>query len=145
MAPATAQAPLSPAELKVLAILRYAMIAAVLFYALVGLILGTSLEPRMPGDLLHWLVIFLSVMAGIHVLTVVLLRQLIAGLTGGSYKIYCILRWALAETVAIYGLVLHILGAGWTVFGVFLILSLGLLWIMPSSEADHRSYADLAE
>jgi len=126
--------------LSTLRVIWLAIAGAVLVFGVVAALAGRD-RPDNP-ELVHWIGIFLAVSAGIQILTAVLLKQLIAGVSGGRYLVYCILRWALVEAVAIYGLVLKLLGASWLWAGAFLGLGLLLHLSMPPTVAEEAGFAD---
>lgn len=70
---------------------------------------------------------FLSVAAGLHMLTALLLRQVLASFTGGRYLVFCILRWSLMEGIGIYGLVCAFLGVNAWIHVIFYVVALALL------------------
>ena len=78
-------------------------------------------------ELENWILVFLAMTAGLHVLVVFLLRQMIAAIARSSYVTYCILRWALMESVGIYGFVLAVIGVDLLVVSLFFAVSLMLL------------------
>lgn len=127
--------------LAALRVIWWSIAGVMVVFAGVGYLFGPS-TPDNP-ELVHWIGIFLAVSAGIQVLTVVLLRQIVAGVSGGRYLVYCILRWALLEAVAVYGLVLKLLGASWTWATPFLVVALALHLTMPPSESDEESFRGL--
>jgi hypothetical protein len=105
-----------------------AFLAAPLLYGVVLALVGdvaTNVDP----ELLQWLTIFLGVFAGCELLVVFLVRPLIVGITGSSYTNYCIVRWALLESIAVFGLVVRFLGGSLTAAAIFIALSLAMIAI----------------
>jgi len=96
------------------------LIAPLMYGALIWLLKpGSSVDP----ELERWIAVFLGVAAGIQLLVVFVLKQMIVGVTGDDYRKYCIVRWALVESIGVYGLVQHFLGADWLVPVAFVLLS----------------------
>ncbi len=106
--------------------------------------LGWAMGPRLGLDidpeLRTWIVVFLAMSAGLHLLCLTLLKQVIAHMSGARYLNYCIVRWALAEGVALYGLVLAGVGMSprWT--AGFFVLAAWLWWDERPSKADHERF-----
>ena len=116
-----------------LRIIWLAFLTAPLIYALVLVLVGqvvTDIEP----ELLQWLTIFLGVFAFCEILVVFLVRQLIVGITRENYQSYCIVRWALLESIAIFGLILRFLGGSVAAAAAFVGLSLALIAITGPKE-----------
>jgi hypothetical protein len=117
------------------------MLSAVGVYVAVGFAVGDRAGGiDLDRELRTWLKVFLSIAAGLHVLTALLLRQAIAGLSSGRYVNYCIIRWALMEGIAVYGLILKILGADWTISGIFFAVAAVLLFSAQPGEDDRRVF-----
>jgi hypothetical protein len=116
-----------PEESK-LGVIWWAMIFAIVAYAAIGLVVaprGTfEFEDR---ELRYWLLMFLSVAGGLHMLTALLLRQILASLSSGRYLVYCILRWSLMEGIGIYGLVCAFLGMDAWIHSIFYVVAAALL------------------
>ena len=108
----------NPAESR-LSWIWLAMIGAVLLYAALDAWVVRQVTLVLERELENWILIFLAMMAGLHVLVVFLLRQMIAALSKFSYVNYCIIRWALMEAVAVYGLVLGFLGVDFGITSIF--------------------------
>ncbi len=56
------------------------------------------------------------------------------------FEVFCIMRWALSESVAIYGLVLFILSGSWPLFLAFLFPSLVMLLLLFPGETLYMNY-----
>ena len=122
-----------------LKIIWMSIASAVAAFVALSVVLGKP-APDNP-ELVRWIGIFLAVAAGIQALTAMLLKQLIAGIANGRYVVYCVVRWSLVETIAVYGLILRLLGASWTWGAVFLGVGLGLLLSMPPTESEEKSFS----
>ena len=87
-----------------------------------------------------WVFTFLAMTAGLHLLTVVLLKQVLAHLAGGRYRTYCWLRWILVEGIALFGLLLAPLGFSppWT--GGFFALAGLLFYLERPTPADRALF-----
>ena len=123
-----------------LGIIWIAMMVAVLLYGGLAYVFGPKRALGLDRELETWITIFLAMGSGLHVLVVFLLRQMIAALSGARYLIYCVLRWALMETVAVYGLVLAFLGVGFGITSMFFALSLLLLGSARPGPADRAVF-----
>ena len=107
-------------EERSLSILWAAFLLTVVLYGVVGWILGQGDRTPINLEILNWVQIFLGLASLPILLTVFLLRQLMAAVTRGSYRNYCIVRWALLETIAVFGLVQFLLGGHFEVLMIFL-------------------------
>ena len=125
-----------PSIIDKLKVIWIVMLSAAIIYGGLAWILGpvAAVDP----ELSRWLVIFGAVFAGIILLAVFLLKQLIAGLTGDNYVSYAVVRWSMVEMIAIFGLVLRIVGSDVLTALAFVALGLAMLATMPPSlnEAD---------
>lgn len=130
---------LSAAEQK-LGVIWAAMLGAVALYAVLALTVAPRVESSLEGELQGWILVFLAMTAGLHVLVSLLLRQLIAALSRGSYVTYCVIRWSLMEGIAIYGLILAFLGVGIGVTSIFFAVSLLLLGAARAGATDRSVF-----
>ena len=128
------------AEARTLWILWGALVWCVILYAVIGFFLRpggeSGMQPAPPA--------MLNVIAAGAVFlaaTSIALRGVLARST--SYRNYSIVRWALAEAIAIAGLVLALLGARTNVFVVFIGVSILLLLVHRPSADARREYARL--
>jgi hypothetical protein len=78
-------------------------------------------------------VVLPAVLAGLAVLEVALFFALRAPLARrlGECLPYVMIRWASAEAVAILGVVLKLIGYGWTIAAPFLLAGFALLLLLP--------------
>lgn len=78
-------------------------------------------------------VVLPAVLAVLAVLGVVLFFALRGPLARrlGEYLQYAMIRWSSAEAVAIFGVVLKLIGYGWTVAAPFLLAGFALLLLLP--------------
>ena len=104
-----------------------AMMLSIVLYAVLTATVVPGRTHVVDQELETWLLIFLAMGSGLHVLVVFLLRQMIAAVAHGSYVMYCVLRWALMEGIGVYGLVLSVLGVDLGVTAIFYGVSLLLL------------------
>ena len=104
-----------------------AMMLSIVLYAVLTATVVPSRTQIVDQELETWLLIFLAMGSGLHVLVVFLLRQMIAALSRASYVVYCVLRWALMEGIGVYGLLLSILGVDLGITAIFYAVSLLLL------------------
>lgn len=98
----------------------FAFLNACLIYAVIAYFVGSDRQDPVELSIRNWLLTFAAMASGLQILTVFLLRQAIAGLTRGNYRVYCIVRWALLEAIAIYGLVLFFMGLDLSIAIIFL-------------------------
>lgn len=128
-----------PAERR-LGLVWGAMLGGVLVYAALAHFAVPSLALSLDGELQGWILVFLAMTAGLHVLVTLLLRQLIAALSRGNYVAYCLVRWALMEGIALYGLVLAFLGVGIGITSLFFAVALLLLGASRAGETDRSVF-----
>lgn len=114
-----------------------AILSALAIYGGMGFFLPGMITLA-PNSLLP--VIIPVLVAAAVVETVLLLAWAPRLLGKSSYLNYCVLRWALAEGVGIYGLVLVFLGAGQGFFLTFLGWSLVLILLCAPTEADQERH-----
>lgn len=88
----------------------------------------------------QWILVFLAMSAGLHVLVVFLLRQMIAALARSSYVVYCVLRWALMEGVGVYGLVLALFGVDPLVASIFYAVAIMLMAAAKPGPSDRAVF-----
>lgn len=115
------------------------IVTAVVAYVVVGLVVGSLLEGEGPESLriLPWIFGAVSVclLALVFILRGTLARKV-------PYNNYLVIRWAMADAVAILGLVLVFLGFPWTITGDFFAAALiVLLFLTPTAklEKEYRS------
>lgn len=129
-------------EEKPLHIIWAAFFVASVFYAAVGWFLDQSERTPVNQEILNWVQIFLGMSSGLLILTVFLLRQLLAALSRGSYQTYCVIRWAMLETIAVFGLFQFILGGHFEVLLLFLAVSMLALGAARPGLSDRAAYLD---
>ncbi|RKZ13819.1 hypothetical protein DRQ32_00745, partial [bacterium] len=115
-----------------------AFLMANLFYAVIGWFMARGERTVLNQEILNWMQIFLGMGSGLIILTVFLLRQLIAALSRHSYRIYCTIRWSLLELIAVFGLIQFILGGHFEVLLLFVAvaaLAIGAARPGPSDRA----------
>ena len=113
------------------------MISAILLYVLVGFLSRSSVVAASELSLRFMARAFM-VVAGIETIIVLVLLPRFAGKM--PYLTYGIVRWAMAESVAVEGLVLFYVGAGQGLFLVFLGWSLALMLLCAPTEADREKH-----
>jgi hypothetical protein len=107
-----------PKDRAMLRILWGAFTGSLFIYALVGYLIQQLSERPPASELLSLLI---PLFGSIALMTTILLFALGPTIAKqADYQAYSIIRWALAEAVGILGLILFVLGASWTIFGVFL-------------------------
>jgi len=104
-----------------------AMMASIVVYGALVWFLAPRATLTVEQELEQWILVFLAMTAGLHVLVVFLLRQMIAALARSSYVTFCVIRWAFMEGIGVYGLVLALLGVDLTIALVFFAVALMLL------------------
>lgn len=121
------------------------LLAPVIYLVVAILVMGGLEPPALDPELLRWITIFLSMLSGLEILFVLLFRQILAAVARGNYRNYCLVRWAILESIAVYGLVLVLLGQELFVASAFCILSLGMLAMTGPAEGDRQSFLELVE
>jgi len=105
-----------------------AFTVAVVVYAVLAFLLAPRYSIEFTDrELRGWLLMFLAVTGGLHMLTALLLRQILASFTGGRYLVYCMLRWSLMDGIGVYGLICAILGVDAWIHSIFYVVALALL------------------
>ena len=116
-----------------------ALAMSVLVYAGVGVVLRMTgnMPPMDPETAKLLTLVFAGVALMETVLAVAVLGKILA--RSGNFLTYCIVRWALMESTAIFGLVLMIMGVDLEIAGAFIVW--GLLWILilaPTSRSKEK-------
>ena len=127
-------------EEKPLNIIWAAFFTASVIYAAVGWVLNQSPRDPINQEILNWVQIFLGMSSGLLILTAFLLRQAIASLSRRSYRNYCIVRWAMLETIGVFGLVQFILGGHFEVLLLFCAVALLSLGAARPGPADRAAF-----
>lgn len=125
---------------KPLPVIWAAFLASALIYAGLGWLLKDTRGASVNQEILHWAQIFLGLGSGSIVLTTFLLRQALAALSGRSYRNYCIVRWALLESIAVFGLVQFFLGGQFEVLLLFVAVSALTLGAARPGAADRAAF-----
>ena len=123
-----------------LGVIWAALLFSVALYALLAATVVDGFAATIDRELQGWILVFLAMTAGLHMLVTLLLRQLIAALSRGSYTTYCILRWALMEGIAVYGLVLALLGVDIGITSIFFAVALLLLGASRAGATDRAVF-----
>jgi len=127
----------NPNQKKVIWILWLALINSLFIYLVVGYFTRQNNPPAEPAEVLPTLTAVLGFVSIAISVVIFAIGPRIA--KNNNFFTYSIIRWAMSESIAIYGLVLFILGASWYVFGGFFIWSLFMLIIfMPNQGALDR-------
>ncbi len=114
------------------------MTGSVFFYGAVGYFLRKSGVIAPSVELLSLLMPAFLLLAAVEAMALFLVFQKFV-VRKVTYSSYSILRWTLAESIGIYGLILFVLGGSRLIFGGFLGGSLLLnLVMMPSAEDRDR-------
>jgi len=116
-----------------------AFLVGTAMYALVGWLIGDA-RAMINLEILHWAQIFLGLACLPIILTVFLLRQLLAAVTRGRYLNYCIVRWALLELIAVFGLVQFLLGGDFEVLLLFVAVSVLCIGATRPGAADRAAW-----
>lgn len=112
---------------KSLPVIWIAMMVSIVVYAAVAWFFGPDLTLTLDKEAEGWLLTFLAMSAGLHVLVVFLLRQMIAAVSRSSYTTFCVIRWALMEGIGLYGLVLALFGVDVLIAMLFFAVALMLI------------------
>lgn len=117
-----------------------AFLTGAALYALVGYLIGDA-RATINLEILNWVQIFLGLSCLPIVLTVFLLRQLLAAVTRERYLNYCIVRWVLLELIAVFGLVQFLLGGHFEVLLLFVAVSVLCIGATRPGASDRAAWA----
>ena len=84
--------------------------------------------------------IFLGLACLPIILTVFLLRQFLAAVTGGSYRSYCLTRWVLLELIAVFGLAQFFVGGHIEVLLIFVAVAVRALGPARPGASDRAAW-----
>lgn len=121
-------------------ILWAALLASIVVYALVAANVRPDAPPEADLDVLT--AIFAAAAASTLVASALVSRALVR--QGAPYVTYCVLRWALAESVAVFGLVLTFMGASPRVGHAFFAVSALAILLQPPGGRDLERFRELA-
>ncbi|MCZ7586833.1 MAG: hypothetical protein M5R36_27765 [Deltaproteobacteria bacterium] len=117
-----------------------AIFASVVIYAVVGLVVpGMNGAEAGDGTLRVLMPVFAVMAAGVTVLVMFVMPNILA--RSGNYRTLCLVRWAMAESIAVFGLVLLFLGAPAAVGLGFCAWAMALLLLIrptPAGEQEVR-------
>jgi len=124
----------------ILWILWLSMVGSIFIYAIVGFMVRENTPAPEDTSMVGVLTLAFSLVS----IGTSALALLFGRLTGGKmdYQPFCIIRWALAESIAIYGLVLFILGASWAVFIPFLVWAIIMQLLLAPTHNSQQRYMD---
>ncbi len=131
------------AQLKQLRMVWVVFLGTTITMIPLALFVGSG-EYDLTDDIVPWTAAFLCVLAGIQLLTVFLLKPMVAGMCGGKYQTYCVLRWAMLESISVYGLLLILMGMTWLVPGILMVAAVGAMFLVIPSAEEADSFAELA-
>jgi hypothetical protein len=116
-----------------------AILLAVPVYAIIGQFAATSSAADNAGNLPLLIPAFVAISIGASVIVLFMARKLFA--KGGNYLAFEIIRFAISESVAIYGLILKLCGGGAISYLFFIWSAVLLLLVMPTrSDRDKFEY-----
>ncbi|MDP8257685.1 MAG: hypothetical protein P9M14_18210 [Candidatus Alcyoniella australis] len=118
------------------------LIGSILIYGLVGIMVRSSSGPLDPDANLN-MILGIFAMVGLATSVVTLLSGRFLA-RSGQYFTYCIVRWAMAESIAIFGLALYMIGADAPFFFIFLVWSLALMLLLMPNHASRDRFAEHA-
>ena len=116
---------------------------SIFIYGLVGYWVRRSGGNAAFGGLLSMLIPTFLSLASLETGALFLFMPQFAGKT--TYFSYSIIRWALAESIGAYGLVLFMLGASRVIFGIFLGWALLLNLMMMPNKNDRNKFVLLKD
>ena len=123
-------------------LLWIAISGSLLIYAVVGVIVRQNNSPDTDPGLFTVLIPALILVSATETMLVLTVwGRLFA--RKSSYLNYCVVRWALAESVGIFGLVLTILGASTIICASFFIWSALLFVLLAPTRGDRQRFANL--
>ena len=113
------------------------------FYGVIGYWVRCSARISVSGELSSMLIPVFIGLALMETIVLFLLMPRFAQKT--SYSSYCILRWALAGSIGVYGFVLFVLGASWVILAIFLGWALLLNLILMPTQNDRDKFEQLSK
>lgn len=114
------------------------LLNAIAIYVIVALLVGSQVESSRELRIVPWILGAVSV---VLLALVFILRGAFARKT--QYGVYLILRWALAEAPAVFGLVLVFLGFPWSIVGVFFAAAFLVLLLLAPTASRQAEYREL--
>ena len=123
-----------------LGVVWWAMTASILAYLGLTWFVFPGRTITIDRDAEGWLLVFLAMSAGLHVLVVFLLRQMIAAVARSSYVVYCVIRWSLVEGIGVYGLLVALFGVDPLVASIFYAVALMLMAATRSGAGDRAVF-----
>jgi hypothetical protein len=117
------------------------MLSPVLF-VLVGWLVRRTLARAAATPSLGLLTGVLAALAGGVSIVLVLVKRPLARWARHDPARFFVLRYAIAETVAVYGFLLFMLGAGWRIFLAFTVWALSLMALIRPTEDDDAQLAE---
>jgi hypothetical protein len=120
-------------------IIWIALLTSVVFYAVIALyvpIAATDVAPEMVRTMVQ----LFGGLALCNIGLVFGMRGLFAKRL--AYPAYCIVRWALCESAAVLGFVLHVMGASTEVLGAFIAASGFAMVLVRPSDGDLEGYEE---
>jgi len=133
--------PLSNPKNPMVFIVWLSLLGSIFIYVLVGFMARSQGAPPASPDAP------LGLMAGMFAIIalgttgfIVLSSRL---LIRAEYFSFCIVRWALAESIAIYGLALFLMGLDWPFFLGFIVWALALMVVLMPSASARQRYEDM--
>ncbi len=105
--------------LRTIRILWFALLVSLFLYALVGYMVKDNIKAELDVSFLNLMAMMLAMVAVVVTLVVMLIGRFWSTRELPTCFAYSILRYALAESICIFGLILFFLGASWQVYAVF--------------------------
>jgi hypothetical protein len=118
-------------------IIWIALFASVVMYVAIGLYVPLSTE-ALPDETVKLLTQVLGFVSLANLGLVFGMKGVLAKRM--PYPAFCIVRWALCESVALFGLVLHFIGASLETMGAFALAAAFAMVIVRPSDGDRDSY-----
>ena len=115
------------------------MLASLAVYAIVGLVAAPRVQSSPGVDAQGMVVPVLGFLAAAQIVAVFVLRAALARRL--TYTAWCVVRWAVAESAGVYGLVAALLGAEVAVTAAFIVGAAVVLVLWrpgPGAEEGHR-------
>lgn len=127
---------------RTLYIVWLALFASTLAYAVVGIVAPSRTDDQaMAADNLNTLAQVLALLAFTNILVTFLIRPMMAKAT--AFAPYMIVRWALCESAAIFGLVLRFSGADVSIMAGFIVAGALAILLTPPNQAERDRYEAL--
>ena len=120
-------------------ILWIALMIAIAIYAGIGSYAGQKMTLSQSEDILPMMTTIFLVFAGFETIFVLVFAGKVFA-KSTNYMTYCIFRWAIAESIGIFGLVLMFMGPTTSTGFIFIVWSLALLLVLMPNQGNRDRF-----